>query len=202
MNVFYARVSLESSDLENQLFALRSKWGDLPVHTDSISAVKKRPSLDHLLNTLPAGSTIYAVAQDRLSREMSDAFSIMKRADDRKINLITIKEGNLLELNKLLFAIHAYVAEEERKNISRRTKAGIEQQRKKYGGRWGGQLAVKAGRKPSFGPDRYEIAKPFIEELRLKGVNYDQIAALATQEFGTFYSKTRVYGMLNPERMA
>ncbi len=201
MKVFYARVSLETSDLENQLHELRSKWGDLPVHTDTISAVKVRPSLDYLLNTLPKGSTIHAVGLDRFSRDMSDAFAIMQRAKDRRINLITVREGDLLSQNQMMFAIQAYVAQEERKKISVRTKAGIEQQRKKYGGRWGAQIAMDRGtyrsRQKVVNPV-HEKAKPFIEELRIKGVHYDQIAALATQRFGTYFSKTRVHGMLNP----
>lgn len=198
MKVFYARVSLETSDLQNQLLELRTKWGDHEVHTDKISAVKVRPSLDHLLNTLPKGSTIYAVGLDRFSRDMSDAFSIMQKAKDRKISLVTVREGDLLAQNQMMFAIQAYVAQEERNKISQRTVAGIEKQRQKYDGKWGGQLNVNRGKRAVYGPTRMDMAKPFMEELRRKGNFYDQIATLATKEFGIAFSKTRVYGMLNP----
>lgn len=197
--VFYARGSNDKIDRENQLLELRKKWGDLPVHEESISSREElidRVVLDRLLKTLPKGSTIYTLSIDRISRNLYEMMSILFGAEKREIRIVTVKEGDLAESNKLLTAMHAYVAEEERKKISERVKAAIKNKRRNYGGKWGAQLHKVQKVPVRKANPIFEEARPFVESMRESGLLQREIAALATSRFGVRFDETRISRML------
>lgn len=95
--------------------------------------------------------------------------------------------------------MHAYVAEEERRKISERVKAAIKNKRKKYGGKWGSQLHKNPYvpvRKPN---PIFEEARPWVFEMRARGLKYDEIGLLAAEKFGIRFTSTRISRMLNPK---
>lgn len=154
----YARVSLDEKDEtkkqfqdpENQLVPLRNwaksqGWEIVAEYVDRASgADHNRPNFRKMLNDafLMKFDAILVWKLDRFSREgIGHTLSYIKQLQARNRELKSLTESWVdvskdNPLTELLIAIFSWVAEEERKKISERTKLGI--QRRKNLGIWKG----------------------------------------------------------------
>lgn len=155
--VLYARVSLDEGnkdsrqfqDPENQLIQLRDyckamNWEILEEYVDKMSGANPaRPRFRQMMNDamLRKFSGIVIWKLDRFSREgVIPTLSYIKQLKERGIWLKSMTESWLDTsqegITEIIMAIMSWVASEERKKISERTKAGIA--RRRAIGQWRG----------------------------------------------------------------
>jgi len=153
----YARVSLDESkddrryqEPENQLEPLRSwaksqTWEIVTEYVDRCSgADHNRPSFQKMLNDacLHKFHAILVWKLDRFSREgISHTFAYIQRLQSRNVAVKSMTEVWLdtskdNPISEVVMALMSWVAAEERRKISERTKLGI--QRRKNLGIWKG----------------------------------------------------------------
>lgn len=144
--VIYARVSTEDQHLENQidrLVSLASIQNDkvLEIYKEKVSGGNtKRPEFHRMLNDarLKKFDLIYIWSLDRFSREsITNTLSYIKSLQKYGVGLVSLQETWLCTSNdgmgELLIAILSWVASQERKRISERTKAGLARSKKSPG---------------------------------------------------------------------
>ena len=142
----YARVSTEEQDPENQVEQLRTlsslqNYRVEKVYIDIMSGgVANRPQFQQMLNDarLRKFDVILVWSLDRFSREgINNTLSYLKRLKQHHVSLKSLQESWLDTsddgMGELLIAIFSWVASQERKRISERTKAGIARSEKKPG---------------------------------------------------------------------
>jgi DNA invertase Pin-like site-specific DNA recombinase len=159
----YARVSLDENekdrryqDPENQLEPLRDfckamEYEVVTVYIDKMSGANpNRPQFRQMMNDamLRKFNGIMVWRLDRFSREgVFNTMAYIKQLKDRGIWLKSLTESWLdttqTGITEAILAIMTWVAEEERKKISERTKAGI--QRRRNIGQWHGGRPKKKG---------------------------------------------------------
>jgi len=136
--VLYVRVSTEDQNLENQRKALlkfAEGLGYSVWHTyeDTVSGGSaNRPSFRRMMNDASKHKfdVILIWSLDRFSREgMLNTLNYLKKLDSYNVNLRSLQESWLDTtqggVGDLMISIFAWVAEQERKRISERTKAGL-----------------------------------------------------------------------------
>jgi len=136
--VIYARVSTEEQNLDNQIDLLKNLASEqncnvLKVYNDKMSGGSaNRPQFQQMLKDarLRKFEIIYVWSLDRFSREgIKNTLSYLKKLQNQGVALKSLQEGWLDTsddgMGTLLIAIFSWVAEQERKRISERTKAGL-----------------------------------------------------------------------------
>lgn len=165
----YARVSLDENDREsrqfqdpeNQLVQLRDfckamQYEVVGEYVDKMSGANPaRPEFRKLLQDamLRRYSGIVVWKLDRFSREgVIPTMSYIKQLKERGIWLKSMTESWLDTgqegITEIILAIMSWVASEERKKISERTKAGIERRKKLGTWRGGRPKKLKGGQIP------------------------------------------------------
>jgi len=138
----YIRVSTEEQSEENQLPVLKS-WAEsrgyeiAEVYTDIGSAWQHsdQKELRRLIDDARLGRFGIALvwSLDRLTRGgIGKIFSILDNLAEYKVRVISHQESwtdTPSELQPLLFSVYAWVAQQESKRISERTKLGMERAR-------------------------------------------------------------------------
>jgi DNA invertase Pin-like site-specific DNA recombinase len=175
----YARVSLEKDekdprfqDPENQLVPLRrfAQEQQYMVHAeyaDKISgASRSRPQLNRLRADARAHrfSLVLAVKVDRLSRSVSDLYSILEQLERSHVKVHFIDQPNVstdTPEGEAMLGMLGVFAQFERSTISSRTKAGIEHYRA-VEGRWGRKRQEV---------DSMEIVRLHEQELSLREIS-------------------------------
>lgn len=129
----YSRVSTEEQSTDAQILALKKKYPDAEVVSETRSGVKSRPFLTALLDQLCEGDTIIVVALDRLGRKTTEILAIIENLQKRNVNLVSDREGvdYCSPTGRLVTQILVSVAEMERSLIAERTKAGLAVAREK-----------------------------------------------------------------------
>lgn len=144
--VLYARVSLDEEgmqDPENQLVPMRQfvelmkGWRIVGTYIDYASGgSSNRPQFQEMLSRVRQrhADIVLVWALDRFSREgMINTLSYIKQLKKYNTALKSLQEQWLdtseSGVGELLLAIFSWVAEQERKRISERTKAGLEKAR-------------------------------------------------------------------------
>lgn len=131
----YLRVSRDEQTVENQrpeLERLASTRGLTVVETfeESVSAVKKRPAFEAMLNGAHLGhfNVILIWALDRLGRSMVGNLETILSLDRKNVMVMSVREP-WLEIagpaRELLIGIVSWVAEQERERLIERTHAGL-----------------------------------------------------------------------------
>jgi DNA invertase Pin-like site-specific DNA recombinase len=176
----YARVSLEKEDREdprfqdpeNQLVPLR-RFAIEQLHmvhaeyADKISgASRSRPKLNRLLADARAHrfSLVLAVKVDRLSRSVSDLYSILEQLEKSHVKVHFIDQPNVstdTPEGEAMLGMLGVFAQFERSSISSRTKAGIAVYRSRNE-RWG---------RPREKADLKEIASLRAQELSIREIS-------------------------------
>lgn len=134
----YARVSTDEQNPKNQVEPLRSfaQSLDMEIVDEYIDVVSggdsNRPSFQRLLSDADSHKfdMILIWALDRFSREgILNTLAYLKRLKNANVSLRSLKESWLNTsdegMGQLLIAIFSWVAAQERKRISERTKEGM-----------------------------------------------------------------------------
>jgi len=128
MNIAYMRVSTVEQRLDRQRIILEpyniEKW-----YEEKISAKDtKRPKLQEMLEFAREGDTIYIADFSRIARSTQDLLNIVKELEEKKINLVSIKESidSKTPTGKLLLTMIGAINEFERENLLERQRIGIQ----------------------------------------------------------------------------
>jgi DNA invertase Pin-like site-specific DNA recombinase len=179
--VIYARVSTKDKgqDTENQLrelreFAESSGWVIVKEYIDHASGKNgDRDQLQAMMNDATRrklkGLLVWAL--DRLTREgIEQTFAYVRQLTDHGVDFISYTEAHFRTTGPagtLMLAVAAWIAEQERKRISDRTKAGMQTARLK--GKVLGRPVVK-------------IDRARVLELHTSGNSLAKIAAVLSTE--------------------
>ncbi len=127
MLIGYARVSTSEQDTAMQLAALR-KAGVRKVFEESRSAVKHRPQLVALLDTLRDGDVLVVYKLDCLARSMRDLLAIVDRIDQAGARFRSITEAidTTTPAGEMVLHMLGAMAQFERSLIRERSIAGME----------------------------------------------------------------------------
>lgn len=171
----YLRVSRGEQALENQRPAVARlvrarKLKLVATYEEKASAVKARSQFERMMRDAHEGSfDVLAVwSLDRLGRSMVGNVQAVLELDRRGVEVLSVREPWLDTggpVRELLLAIFGWMAEQERAQISERTKAGLERARRK---------GVRIGR-PERRLEPLELRRA--QQLRAEGLSYAKIAA-------------------------
>lgn len=143
---YYVRVSTTEQKLDRQLVAYDA--ADI-IYADKMSgANRNRPELQRMLDDLQSGDVVIVKSLDRLSRSLTDLFSIVNTIKEKgaDFKVLDNKDMDTTSPNgKLLFGIMGVIAEYERDMIKQRTREGIDvaKAKGKYQGRKQGSITLK-----------------------------------------------------------
>ncbi len=175
---FYVRVSKgDEQEFENQLpdlehLAVSRGFDSVVVYAERQSAAKRRPMFAAMLRDAAAGvfDVVGIWALDRFGRNMAGNMADALKLADAGVGLVSVREvwldttrGDDDPTRSLLLAIFSWVAEQERRRLSERTKAGLDRARSK-----GKQL----GRKRLLSPQDAES----VRAMRAEGRTQREIA--------------------------
>lgn len=172
----YARVSSKTQNINRQVEKLKEHEVTKIFQDKSSGAITKRPALADLINYIRDDDIVVVTELDRLGRNNRDLTDIMttiqsKGATLEILNLPTlqgIEDKNLRQLiNNLMIELYKYQAEQERKNIRERQRAGISLAKKQ--GKY-------KGRKPLFDKNSEQLQHAF--DLYKKGHSINQTAKM------------------------
>lgn len=163
----YLRVSTDRQTTDHQEQQVKQLLGALrkpltPFEEESLappsvvreveSGAKARPELRELCNRLRAGDTLAVWALDRLGRNALEMVNTLRALLDRGVRVVSVQEPWIDQpgpVRDLLVFVFAWVAEQERRRLVERTKAGLVTARAK---------GHRLGRKPEVDPDQLEAA--------------------------------------------
>lgn len=136
----YLRVSREELSLDNQRpdvarVARARDFDVVATYQESVSAAKVRPEYNRLMADARSGHfrVVIVWSIDRFGRSMADNLRDVLELDRLGVQLVSVKEPWLDTggpARDLLLAIFSWVAEQERRRLIERTKAGMERARK------------------------------------------------------------------------
>ncbi len=134
MKVGYARVSTEDQKLDLQISALKRVGCGRIYEDHGISgSTMMRPGLASMIRSLRPGQTLVVWRLDRLGRSLSGLVQLVDHLNRREVGFQSLTES--LDTGssggRLIFHIMAALAEFERTLISERTKAGMEEARRR-----------------------------------------------------------------------
>lgn len=135
----YARVSTEQQNLDRQLDAL-NKYGVDIIFNEKMSGTKRnRPELTKMIDRMTEGDTVVVESLSRLGRSTKDLIELVELFEQKKINLVSLKEqiDTTSPTGKLLFTLMSAISQFERDVIAERTREGLRSARArgKMGGR-------------------------------------------------------------------
>ncbi|MFA7105626.1 MAG: recombinase family protein [Dysgonamonadaceae bacterium] len=159
MLIGYARVSTEDQNTDLQATALRGV-GCERIYTEKASGGRwTRPELHRALEQLRPGDVLVVWKLDRLSRSLKDLLHIMERVEAAGAGFRSITEAidTTTPAGRMMMQMVGAFAEFERGVIAERTRAGLEEARKK--GRVG-------GRRPSLNAEQRAEARQMVSSGR------------------------------------
>lgn len=137
----YLRVSTREQTVDNQRpeleqLAQARGYVIVDVYEEQASAASSRPEFDRMLRHAHRGAfkVILVWALDRFGRSMAGNLEAVLALDRRRVQVVSYREPWLDmggPARGLLVAIFSWVAEREREQLIARTKAGLEQARRK-----------------------------------------------------------------------
>jgi DNA invertase Pin-like site-specific DNA recombinase len=190
----YARVSTDldtdnprRQDTENQMTELRSfaasqGWEVVAVYEDRVSGGKgrdKRPGFDRMLNDAAKRrfDILLVWSADRLSRQGPyETLDVVKRLSSYGVRFRSLQQPFLDTTNgfgEVLLALFGWLASEERRLISERTKAGLKRAR-------------AAGRLPGRKP--VDVDSVLVQTMRTQGASIRAIAKATGASVGTIHN--------------
>lgn len=196
MNTYgYIRVSSTDQNEDRQLIAMRdASVPNRNIYIDKLSGKDfNRPMYQRMIRRLRKDDLVYIKSIDRLGRNYKDVveqwqyLTRVKQVDIvvLKMPLLDTRRGKDLMgtfLSDIVLQVLSFVAENERSNIKRRQKEGIEAAKAR---------GVKFGRPPAIIPDNFT---EIYEKWQKKELLAIQAAAMCGFSRSTFYKKAREYG--------
>ena len=188
MIVAYVRVSTNKQDTESQKIEIQEYCNRnnlkidkmLSVEISSTKSQEKR-KICELKNMLHKDDTLITTELSRLGRDMLEILNLILELNKAGVKTIFLRQSELCgneKHSKLILAIYAYLAEEEKKLISQRTKSGLE--KAKLNGK-------KLGRPHNSLNSQYDKDIEKIKELLDKKVPIKSIWKILYQEKGKSY---------------
>lgn len=188
MIVAYVRVSTNKQDTESQKIEIQEYCNRnnlkidkmLSVEISSTKSQEKR-KICELKNMLHKDDTLITTELSRLGRDMLEILNLILELNKAGVKTIFLRQSDLCsneKHSKLILAIYAYLAEEEKKLISQRTKSGLE--KAKLNGK-------KLGRPHNSLNSQYDKDIEKIKELLDKKVPIKSIWKILYQEKGKSY---------------
>lgn len=196
MNTYgYIRVSSTDQNEDRQLIAMRdASVPNRNIYIDKLSGKDfNRPMYQRMIRRLRKDDLVYIKSIDRLGRNYKDVVEQWQYLTRVKQVDIVVLEMPLLDtrrgkdlmgtfLSDIVLQVLSFVAENERSNIKRRQKEGIEAAKAR---------GVKFGRPPAIIPDNFT---EIYEKWQKKELLAIQAAAMCGFFRNTFYKKAREYG--------
>lgn len=185
----YIRVSKDEQNLDLQTDALK-KHGCDRIFKEKISGAKKvRPEYDKLLLELRKGDSLVIWKIDRLGRTTLELIKLMVEFAEQGVSFISTTEGidTGTEMGKIWYMLCSIFAQNERRNIIERTRAGLESARAR--GRVGGRpqgLSAKAKKNASAAASLYNSGKH---------TNAEIMSIINIKSKGTLYNYLRHEGI-------
>lgn len=188
MIIAYVRVSTNKQDTESQKLEIYEYCHKnnftinemLSVEISSTKLQEKRRIIE-LKSMLRKGDTLITTELSRLGRDMFEIINLVLELNQMGIKIIFLRQKELCEdekYSKLILVIYAYLAEEERKLISQRTKSGLEKAKAQ---------GKKLGRPSNSLNSQYDKDTDKIKELLDKKVPVKSIWKILYKEQGKSY---------------
>ena len=196
MNYAYIRVSTDSQTVENQRLAIRNyaeKKGieNIKWFSETISGTKnpEKRKLGDILNVAKEGDLIIVTELSRLGRSLIMVLNVIQLLMDKKVSLVSLKEGYELGDNiqsKVIAFAFGLASEIERTLISERTKAGLERARQN-----GKRIGRQVGEKP-----HYFKLTPYRDKIK-KYISEGRSLNSMAKEFGVMWGTMKAFCTVN-----
>lgn len=167
------------------------KYGCIDIYSESQSGKNnERAELKKALSALREGNVLVVYKIDRIARSLKGLIEIIELLNAQKVDLISLDSGDSVDttspMGKAFFQIAGVFAELERSMINTRTKAGIEQARKKgvkFGRRVGSKnkkteyklerikIFLTAGKSYNWISKELLVSKQTIAKVKINGAN-------------------------------
>lgn len=183
MKVGYIRVSSKDQNEDRQVKALEQQ-GVEKVYIEKISGKDtNRPELKAMLEFVREGDTIIIESISRLARNTLDFLTIVKDLNERKIDIVSLKEmiDTSTPQGKFMLTVFGALYEMERETIKQRQAEGIE---------------VAKGKGTKFGRPKHEISEAFkMVYVEWKQGEITAITAMKKLDMkaNTFYRRVKEY---------
>lgn len=138
INYVYLRVSTDKQEVDSQMLEVKKYCEDNKIEIEesniyideSISGTVnwKKRKINDILNKMKKDDLLIIPELSRISRNMYETFEIIKLLQEKKCNLIAIKNNIKLDeslQSKMMINMYAMFSEVERNLISIRTKEGM-----------------------------------------------------------------------------
>lgn len=127
MKIGYLRVSTADQKPDRQIDALGPICDRLYIEKLS-AAAKKRPVFDQVFTMLKRGDTLVVWDLDRAFRSTVDAILQAEQLRERGVEfrIVTLNVDTTEPMGEFFYALMAAYGQFERRNLSRRTKEGLE----------------------------------------------------------------------------
>lgn len=127
-------IPIQATDIERE--AQRRGISLAGMYSDAISgkSVVGREGLSQAIAALKPGYALAVVRIDRLARNTPDFFVLIAQIRDKGCYLFTVDNGYYSSNNssQVVFMMNAYVAEQERKTINKRTARGLKELKEEW----------------------------------------------------------------------
>jgi len=167
----YLRVSRGGQSVENQRpsvkrLAKNRKLRVVATYEENVSAARARPEFAEMMAAAHRSEfdVLLVWALDRFGRSMTINLNAVLQLDRAGVEVVSVQEPWLDmggPVRPLLVAIFGWVAEQEREQIVARTKAGLDEARRK---------GIRIGRPPT------RVNMDRAEKLRRDGLSIDEVA--------------------------
>ena len=186
MKIGYARVSTNEQELGLQITSLQ-QFGCDKIYTEKISAVKERPILDMVMNSLRTGDVLVVWKLDRLARSLKQLIVFLEDLKNRNVEFCSISDClNSSTAQSVLYTqIIGAFAQFERELMIERTKAGLEDARRR---------GVVLGRRPGLS-DEAKTKAEAAGRLYLQMMPVLDICDVLSISRATFYKYLKYKGI-------
>ena len=182
----YCRCSSKSQSTASQKRTLKKAYPDGIIFEEKLSGVsKRRPERERMIEQLDESSVVVCTRMSRLSRSLSDMFTVMETIQSKGADVVFLHENIDTTTNhgKLVFGLMAVINAYQKELINESCKEGREAAEAKEGfDRW--------GRPDKFSPEQ----KQHVRDLRKQKKSYNEIVKL------TGISRASVYLILKPKK--
>ena len=171
MKIAYIRVSTLEQNVDRQKEALKKyeieRWYEEKISAKDLN----RPQLNQMLDFAREGDMIYVADFSRLARRTEDLLKLVRFMEEKKINLISVKENldTSTAVGKLMLTMIAAINEFERANLLERQKEGIAIAKKNgaYKGRSKKEIDSNFEEKYELWKNRKITATQFAKEVKM-----------------------------------
>ena len=139
-NISYIRVSTKEQNTGRQFELLKQKGIRIDKAYEEYVSGKdtNRPQLKAMLDYVREGDTVYIESISRLARNTRDFLNIVDSLQNKKVNLVSLKESidTSTPTGKFMLSVFAALYQLERENILERQREGIAlalEQKRPYG---------------------------------------------------------------------